>query len=378
MVEFLRWSKTMVVILAVGGISFLQYKKIHDFEYKAMGFTKTTLRKKVLNGFMMGVLGGSLGTIVILMLGVTIEPRDFIYLLPMAFMLMLINVRYVCFAYGGGLLGIVSLLLGLPKINIPSLMTIVGVLHLVESILIWLDGHRHATPIFIEDEKYGIVGGFLLQRFWPIPFIVLLAMMGTLGSENLPLPMSMFVAVLGYSDMALSSTPNQKSKTSAIRLLTYSAILILLSVMAKKYILFQWIAVSFAALGHEALVLWGQKEEKRKAPLFRHHRRGITVLDVKMDGSKKKMDLNPGDVILRINNHPIYDKADIQVVLSSFPQRIWMEIIDAAGKQKTIEYKHRYGMDSFGLIIVPQNSSVVFLPSPSLSPIKKWIESIKK
>ena len=368
----------IVVVLVVGGLLFAQYKRIHDFEYKTMGFSKTTLRMKIISAMMIGGVGGIVGTIAILLLGVTVKQGDFIYLLPMALLLMLINVRYLCFAYGGGLLALSSLLLDFPQINIPNLMTIVGILHLVESVLIWLDGHENAVPIFMEDEKYGIVGGFILQRFWPIPFVVWLVMMGALGSESLPFQMSMVVAALGYSDIAVSTTPNKRSKISAARLFVYSIILILFSMMAKEYNILQWVVVFFAPLGHEALVLWGKRDEKRSVPLFRHHGRGVTVLDVKKDGYGNKIGLKPGTVILRINNHSIDNKQDIYKILNELPQKLWMDITDEAGGHKTIEYRNsQAGIDSLGVIIIPKASTVIFQPNLDLCPMKKWMARLK-
>jgi hypothetical protein len=375
---FLELYKMIGVLLIVGGVMFVQYRKIHNFEYKNMGYTKATLKKKLLDAVGMGILGGILGTVVIMILGIKVNFGDFTYLLPVSFILMLINARYICFAYGGGLLGIVSLATGVPKLDISSFMAIVGILHLVESVLIWIDGHQHAAPIFLEDKKYGIIGGFILQRFWPIPLIVIMAMIGTMEETGMPLHLSMVVAGLGYSDIALSSTPKKKSKTSAIRLLIYSLILIFFSMMAKQYSMFQWVTVIFAPVGHEALVLWGQREEQKKTPLFRHHCRGVTVLDVKKEQQGEKIDLQPGDVILRMNNRPIDHKEDIHGVLKDFPKGIWMEIMDVGGKHKTIEYKTVHGIRHLGLIIVPKSSSIIFEANLSASFVRKWIEGIRR
>jgi membrane-associated protease RseP (regulator of RpoE activity) len=203
-------------------------------------------------------------------------------------------------------------------------------------------------------------------------------MMGVLGTENLPLQISMIVAALGYSDIAVSTTPSKKSKISAIRLMVYSTILLLFSVLAKQYTIFLWIVAIFAPLGHEALILWGQREEKSRTPLFRHHHRGITVLDVKKDGHGKEIGLHSGDVILKINNYPIDHKDDIHTVLNGFPRLVRMEIIDELGKYKTLEYRNdQIGMANLGVIIVPKESQVVFHLQTTISPVKKLIGIIR-
>lgn len=380
---------------------YMQYKRIHALEVRMMGSEKSTMGEKMINAVFMGILGGILGTVVIMVLGVTVTLGDFTYLLPLAILLMLIHVRYLCFSYGGGVLALSSLIFGFPKINVPGVMVIVGVLHLVESILMWLDGHKNAAPIFIQDKRYGIIGGFMLQRFWPIPFAILLVALGSLegarelnlpdwwpifgnsiegiGIENLSLQISVVVAALGYGDMAISGTPREKSKRSAVKLLLFSIILILLSVLAVRYAIFQWLAALFSPLGHEALIICGQREERKKEPVFRQYGRGITVLDTKRGGHGEKMGLEPGDVILTVNNYPIDHKEDMEAILKDYPPFLWVEILDRKGRYKTLEYKnYQRGIGSLGIIIVPKETQIVFDPDTSISLLKKLISRFRR
>ncbi|WZL72140.1 PDZ domain-containing protein [Clostridiaceae bacterium 35-E11] len=379
---------------------YIQYKRIHSMEIQILGEQRRSLKDKMVNAFITGMVGGIIGTIIIMLLGITIETRDFKFILPLAILLMLINVRYICFSYAGGLLALASLIFGAPKLNVSSILAIVAVLHLIESVLIWTDGDKDAVPIFMENKKYGVVGGFMLQRFWPIPFAILLFMLGPLEGareinlpewwplfkadkagidiKNISLQMAAVVAALGYGDMALSSIPKEKCRKSAKRLFVYSVALLLLSVISIKLYIFKFLAAFFAPVAHELLIIYGQKEEERCHPIFRHHRSGVTVLDIQEGLPGQIMGIEQGDVILKINNRFVNSKEEMQEILNQYPPYIWVDIVNLKGDRKTLEYKnYRSGIKSLGIIVVPKTPEVIFDTKTSVSMIKNLFDKGK-
>ena len=375
---------------------YVQYRRNHEMEIMVLGEARKTLGEKVRNAIITGILGGLAGTIIIMLLGITIEIKDFSYIFPLALLLMLINMRYICFSYAGGLLALSSLILGIPKLNVSSIMAIVAILHLVECILIYFDGYRDAVPVFLNDSRFGIVGGFMLQRFWPIPFAVLLAVAGPLeGAKEINLPdwwpifkenidinsislqISAVVAALGYGDTAVVNTPKMKSRKSAVRLFTYSIVLLALAVLSTGITAFKYIAALFSPIGHELLILYGQREEKSGIPQFRQRSHGVTVLDIMNGSIGEKIKLKQGDVILSVNNHDVNDREDIQQILHQFPTYIWIEIQDIKGKKRTIEYQdYRNGIGSLGIVLVPRESDIVFDTKNSVSLLKKLLQKL--
>ncbi|MEW9121194.1 MAG: hypothetical protein AB2421_00690 [Thermotaleaceae bacterium] len=377
-------------------IVYIQYRRIFKMEISILGRAKHSLKDKLIRAIWMGLFGGTIGTFLIILLGITIESLDFVFLLPLAIFLMIFNVRYVCFSYAGGLMSLCSLIFKVPAINVSSLMAIVAILHLIESVLIWIDGDRDATPIFIEDKCYGVIGGFSLQRFWPIPLTILVMMIGVLeGAQEIYLPnwwplfsinqvdreisnrmfqLSLIVAALGYGDMTLSRTPKEKSKKSSLRLLGYSILLLSFAGLSTQIYVFKWIAALFAPLAHEALILYGQKEERRLPPIFRNYKEGITILDVFKGEIGEKMGLEQGDVILRINNQIVVSQESIKEILKDFPPYVWIEIRNRKGIIKTIEYKdYRKGIRSIGIVVVPQHPNIIFQAQDSFSIGKRLI-----
>ncbi|QEK11556.1 PDZ domain-containing protein [Crassaminicella thermophila] len=372
----------------------VQYRKLNKMRIRVLG-KGSSLKDMIFSAIKAGLLGGIIGSILIMILGITIDASDFHFILPLAILLMLIDIRYICFSYSGGLLALSSLILGFPKLNVSSIIAIVAILHMIESILIYFDGYKYAMPMFVEDKRYGVVGAFTLQRFWPIPFTVLLLAIGPLqgGEEinlpnwwplfkasidvnNIPLQISCIVAALGYGDVARSTTPKEKSKTSAKRLFFYSLILLSLSIISTKVYFFKFIAALFAPLAHEYLIIYGQREEKKAIPIFRRHSMGVTVLDVE-NGVGNNIGLEPGDVIIKINNQLVSDPLDIQEVLKYYPPYIWIDVIDIKGNIRKLEYKdYKRGINSLGIVVVPKDSNVVFDLESSYSIIEKFLKRL--
>ena len=402
-VEFLMISlKSVLTILVnplfwvVQSLIYIQYRRVAKMEKRLLGQEKTTANKRVLASLGVGMIGGILGTVVVAILGIAIEIRDLKFILPLAILLMLINVRYLCFSYAGGLISIFSLIFGFPKLNVSSIIALVAILHLIESILIWIDGHSDPTPVFLEHDRYGTIGGFTLQRFWPIPFAVLLVLLSGSTETNLPgwwplfispdlnlnditiLP-TVVIAALGYGDIAITSSPKEKSQKSSLRIAGYSIILLILAGISTYIYAFKFIAALFAPIAHEALILYSQKEEKSRRPIYRKYHRGLTVLDIKKDSIGEKMGIKPGFVILKANNYSINEKEDLYYVLNQFPKYLTIEGLGQGGSKVTLQYKDLYnGINRIGVIIIPRNSGFIVSSGENLSLFKKFFESIFK
>lgn len=404
--ELLALSLKSVITIVINPLFWLvlfliytQYKKVSRMEIKLIGEEKATAVERLFSSFGVGIMGGILGTVIISLVGVTIQLKDFKYILPIAILLMLINVRYLCFSYAGGIISLISLVFGFPDINVSSILAIVAVLHFIESILIWIDGHKHPTPVFVDHDIYGTVGGFTLQRFWPIPFAVLLIILSKvngstdinlpdwwplfmskgLSLDNITLQLTVVVAALGYGDISLSSSPREKTKKSSLRLALYSIILLVLSGISAHIYIFKYIAALFAPLAHEGLIIYSQKEESNKKPIYKNHSKGITVLDIKSNSVAEKMGLKPGYVIWKVNNYIMNEKEDLAYILRQIPNYLWIDVIDNKGRKKILEFKdYRNGITSLGAIIIPKDSDVVISTKQNISIIKKLYKKLMK
>jgi hypothetical protein len=329
--------------LAVG-VTFWQYRRLAGAERRLYGVVKNEPRAQVLWAASEGVLGGVVASFILVFVGISLPGSGVAYVAALALALMLVNPRLVCFAYAGGIMSLVSLTTGLVKVDIPGLMGLIAVLHATESLLIALFGSRATTPVNVRTRDGELAGGFLLQRYWPIPLVVLLVIL-TSGQPPMdgliPMPdwwplirpqdgladnprviYTLFpvVAILGYGDLAIVSSPVVRCRRTAAALFLYSLTLMGLAIAASHVHPLQWVAALFAPLGHELVALWGTRNEQRGRPVMPAARvmdggagggAGVMVLDVLPGSPAHRAGLAPGDMIVEFGGKPIGRRDDL-------------------------------------------------------------------
>lgn len=334
-------------------IIWLQYKKIGKLEKNIIGKNNQSSIGRTFSAALTGIIGGIIGSIMIIFFKVSISPYNFSYLLILSILLMMVHPRFICFSYSGGILSILSLTIGWPSIDIPSVMSVIAILHFVESVLILIDGHKSRIPLLIEkDDK--TVGCFNMFRFWPIP----LSMIVNPGYYSSHFYLTGIVAMLGYGDISITKYPQEKSRETAANLLIYSTILLILSIFSRKILLFRFIAAIFSPVAHEFVIQLGKKKEKNGLPIFISPVKGIKVLDVMSGGIADKIGLESGNTIISVNGTLVNKKEDVQKILFYRPRYIWIDYYDNKGRVKTAEYKDdKKGITSLDMLVIPKQSS---------------------
>lgn len=380
------------------------YRRNSDIESRMLG-RSYPLAYKVSSSVFVGLAGGLAGSLLVILIGISIEDytgaegslsEAIAYIWVIAILLSIINPRYLCFSYAGGIVALMNLLFGFPSVSVSGLMALIGVLHLIESFLIWMDGHTYSVPLFLKRRDGKVVGGYTMNRIWPIPLVVFAVMSGSniegaslAGIITMPdwwpvlkhtatgegglvyLPLIAPV-VLGYGDMALTRTPEKTCRASAVRLGCYSIALILLSLAASKYRIFAFAAAIFAPLAHELLILYGAKQEEDGVPFFEHKEDGVKVLYAMKDSIAAKLGLEPGDTITGMNGNRIYNESRLEELLSTYPAYIWLDVKKASGKTVTVDHTdYRTGIGSLGALIVPKEPQIYYEISRGSSIIKK-------
>ncbi len=404
-VNFLFW----IVILLVG----LQYRRMVRMEVKMFGVPKNNVVKQTLLSAGFGIIGGVLASLLLIIIGISLEQVGIIYLWPLAILLMLVNPRYMCFAYAGGIIGVTSTILtffsshvpensffeGLMNINVPGLMALIGILHLTESFLIALSGHMGPSPLFIKNSDGRIVGGFSLQKFWPLPIIGLITLMVPEAVELMQYGMEMpnwwpligdqlpveegkravflmlpVVAGLGYGDFSIATWPRGKTLHSAKNLGWYSIVLIILAISAHFMLELAILAVLFAPLGHEYLIIKGNKDEFSKTPIFVPPEKGVKILDVLPGYPAHKGGLASGDVVLQINGCDIDTRADLNQCIQSEESDFTLKVKESSGNLVNYRITITSRPKKLGVILVPD------IETTSYVEIKQYgfIQSLKR
>ncbi len=364
---------------------YILYKRTAYFEQYILGDNRTKLLEIVFESVMYGILAGLIISLFVNFLGIhiQIDYYSFLYLWIAVILLSLLHVRYLCFSYAAGLLALSHLLFGWPDIDVSGLLAVVALLHLAEAILIWSNGHKHAIPVFVR-HRDRVVGAFTMQKYWPIPMALLIVsiilkteMPANVTNINQPgwwplmkLPdiletQRMFFAIaaipaaLGYSEIAITDLPKNKTRKSGILLAIYSVVLLILSVWSSSIHYVKYIAALFAPLAHEGLIVYWAKRERLGEAYFSVPSQGVRVLEVIEEGPAQQMGIVPGDVILRINNKQVMTYQGISAILNDYPAFIWVDVLRANKDALTFEHKsYPNGIDDLKILFVPRDESV--------------------
>lgn len=319
-----------------------------------------------------GLAGGLVGSFLMVLLGISVSDAGIGYLWLVAVGLMLISPRYLCFSYAGGLIALSSILLGFPKVDVPQLMGLVAVLHMIESLLIYFSGHLGAVPVYTRNQRGELVGGFNLQRFWPLPIIALTVIAQSnftgswfsmpdwwplirpgAGMDNLMYLLLPILAALGYSDIAISCSPREKTRYSAGLLALYSISLLALSAAASHIPSLSIFPALFAPVAHELTIVLGQNRELKGKPLYIHPPEGVMVLEAVKGSLGHRLGLAAGDVILKINGLAVNDKVQAGEAMAL---NAWWTELDyrdgRTGENRQILERKKVG-EPLGVILVP-------------------------
>lgn len=379
-----------------------QYRRMLKMKESLFGLQESALRTSGV-ALIYGILGGFLGSFLMVIFGVTINEVGIGWLWVIALVLMLFSPRFLCFSYAGGVLALISLLTGYPQVNIPGLMGLVAVLHLVESLLILLSGHRDPLPVYVRNPAGRVVGAFNLQKFWPIPLAVmtiltgvaqqlpggfiqmpewwpLIRPWGVTPSSDLTYSLLPVIAALGYGELAITCLPRERTKRSACHLAVFSLILLGLAVLASHLPQLSILPALFSPLGHELLIFLGRRDELHGRPRFVDPPRGVMVLDVVKGSPADRAGIRSGDLIMTVGGCQVNSRWELAQVLALKGKHLSMELSSGSVVRQV---RLRWETDvSLGVITVPEPGDLPNVDYLMGSPLKgllgrlaRWLRS---
>lgn len=363
------------MILALVGY---QYWQLQRSQMRMFGVSGYTLRRQITLAALYGLAGGLFGSFLLTIVGLTVNQLGLSYIWPVALLLMAIHMRFLCFAYAGGLVALSSVLFGWPEVNVPQVIALVAILHITESILIFISGRYSAVPLIMRKDDGQVVGAFSLQNYWPLPLVLLAAI--AVPETSLPeggvikmpewwplLPLNLeaaegqrwlyammpVVAALGYSDVAIASSPAQRRRQSALHLFLYSMGLLVLALLSARYPWLQAVAAVASPLGHELLIQGDNRREFNGTPRYVPPERGVMILDTVVDSPARKMGLQPGDIIYDLAGITINNGYDLAYALSYASPTFTMQV-GRQDRQEQLQGRFPDGERRLGVILVPE------------------------
>jgi hypothetical protein len=373
-------SITSFLYIMIIMMVYIHIKRSARLEESWLGFLRDTMRNRLMGVMLFGMIVGLAASSLIIFIGIPIDLNSILIIWPLSLILTLLNERYLCFSYAGGILSLISLIFGWPDIDVSSILALIGILHLMESILILLNGHKDALPVVMEHKRFKPIGAYTMSKFWPVPLVMLAVptnimqaagsgirmpdwwpLFGGHGAGDLNLVLLPIAVVLEYGDLAVTANAKQRSRQTGLLLGAYSLLILTVAAFSTRY---GWLKYAGAVLMpalHEMILYFGRKSQLDGKPVFGAPWRGLRILDVIPENLGSKMGLLPGDVLLNVNGKGINSEEMLQEALLAAPTYIWMDIA-RDGKEETVEYKnYNRERDSLGILFVPRKASRLFL-----------------
>lgn len=371
----------------------LMWKRQVDFERKLFGTRLNTVGEGFVLTVFHGIIAGLLLSLILIGIGVVFSLEPFLYLWCIAVILMMFHVRYLCFAYAGAILGVLSLIartipanegLGafaylwtsIANIYLPSVFAIVAVLHLAEAFLVKVSKGRYSTPVFIQSKRGRLVGAYNIQYIWFVPIFFLIDGFAFDGSQGVtlalyngwplvsgngfgvaPLSLLLLPAVLGYSEQAVSSTPVQKTQSSYKWLLAFSLILLALTMGALLFSPLIVAAIIFSFVGHDVMIKYSHYQEMKRPPIYVHPNKGLKILTIIPESPAEKMGLQSGEIIMKVNGQETNKRMDLYMALSLNKAYCRLEVLNLEGHVKFVNrsiYEDEH--HQLGVILAPDEA----------------------
>jgi len=368
----------------------LQYRRQVQLERKLFHAKLHSWLSETGRTVLWGAAAGLVASAVLLFAGITLQADVVLLLWGISIPLLLLRVRYLCLAYSVGVLGTlhaivmwmpdlsgvaaVGPLLGIiQQADIPSLLLIVALLHLIEGLLVGLQGARMASPLFVEGKRGKIIGGYQLQGFWPVPLFLLVPLQGGVAE---PLPwgtllgadyaagwaLLAFPAVIGFTEFTASRRPREQVRLSGRMLVLYGVVLGLLAVGAAYWPPLLLAAAPLCFALHEALIGYRKRLEANQTPLYVHADRGLRILAVLPKGPAAELGIEAGEIIHKVNGHRVRSKTDLHYAMQLNSAFCKLEILNLQGEVRFLQRALFAGEHhQLGIILSPDQDALYFL-----------------
>lgn len=407
------------ILIMIGLIFYNKNKKIAIMQRMIMGESLDSPFELTISQIVIGILAGAVASLMFTFLGLVFDENSNIYLLFMlSLFFMAFKPRFICFSYSGAVLGLTSLafkyaaiILHMPKldfinVDILTLMTLVGVLHIIEGSLVMIDGSRGAIPVFTNRDNE-IIGGFALKRYWALPIAILILLTAAssdlVAGQSLMTPQWMpairgdialrilknsviasiaLYGVIGYSSITFTKSKGKKTLFSGALILGYGVLLTGISQLAVFGVAFQFFILIFAAALHEAMLQLEKHMELTLKPKFVSSEEGIMVLEVAPNSPAFQIGIQSGDLIVQLNNKKIESEEEILNIVKGKFNSLALKIKKPSGELKDMNYINMTGNRRLGIVIVPRelpkDNSIVKMDDESFKDVLEKMKDIDK
>lgn len=328
-----------------------------------------------------GILVGIVGSLTLVLVGVPLYFDEMLLMIiPISLVLAIYRVRFICITYSAAILAVLSMIfngqefLGMTlfdvEVHVPSLIIMVGLLHLCEGVLVMISGHTRAVPILSKkDDK--VIMGHILHKNWIIPLAVIALQVGTTTVGGVEMPdwwplikytgygASIFytliplIGMLSYSTIVYNETPKQRARFSGLTIVGFGVITIVLGAVAVYIPIFTILGVAVMCLVHEGLYYLETKREAFKQPIYNKPEVGLRIMQIIEGGFAASVGMKQGDVIESINEEVVRDIGHLIKLIKIKREDICIETKSLNGVGKRYIVADHKELEHMGIRVIP-------------------------
>ncbi|TVY09359.1 PDZ domain-containing protein [Paenibacillus cremeus] len=365
----------------------LQYRRQIAFERKLFATKLHSLVSETWRTVLWGWIGGLFASVLMAVVGATVQPEAVTLLWVISLVLILFRVRFLCWAYAVGIIGVLQTVVGafgvlrdeasiawltgpLMQLSMPAMLALVAILHLVEALFVRRQGARFGTPMFFGSKRGKIVGGYHLQGFWPMTLFLLVPVQN--GGPALPWTPLLggdlwqhgwalvgFPVMIGFAEMTISRLPRDKVRISSNLLLLYAGIMLGLAALASLWPVLTLPACLLCILLHEAIIWYSRWEETHRVPLFVHGSRGLKILGLLPGSPAEELGMQVGETVHKVNGVLVRTKSELHQAMQVNSAFCRLEILNLAGESKFLKRAMFSGEHhQLGIILAPDQDAL--------------------
>lgn len=378
------------ILLMVAFILYTRNKKTVIMQKMIIGEKMNSSFELTISQIILGIFAGTIASLMLSYLGIVFFRQTTITLLFMiSIILMIFGSRFICFSYSAGIMSLISVMiqfieaiygttipqLDFLKVDVVMIISLVAVLHIIEGILVIIDGDRGTIPVFT-NKNNTIMGGFALKRYWVIPIALMFIMNnpdiqnGSQASipmwwpiiksagynlmKNAVIGFFAIYGMMGYNSITFTKTKREKVISSGMGISLYGMLLLLVAQLGKINLGAEFLVAIFAPVAHEIMLKIQTYMEVKGKPKYISTDDGLMVLEVAPDSPAFEMGIQSGDVLVEVNDKKIVNEQDMMDALSNVSTFIWLKIKTVHGKLELVDYNKMNKNKRLGIVFVPR------------------------
>lgn len=255
------------------------------------------------------------------------------------------------------------------NLNVQAILSVfsivTGLLVIAEGVLIRKRGHQGTSPR-IEKNKRGLLTVVhLARRLWLVPVFLPVPSSKPLTSfaEWWPVidtgavsySFVLFPFLIGFSMTVRSSLPAIAVKSTGESIIKAGVLTLIIAIFSYWIWQLSAVAVLFAAIARLGIMIRHYNDEKHRSYFFTAQSKGIIIAGVLPASPARKMGIDIGDIITKVNDVPVSSEPEFYTALQKNAAYCKMEVIGTNNQLRFVQGSiYTNDHHELGLIFVPE------------------------